>query len=131
VTALEPKDAGHLRLERGSSLIVLPQWVWCKRRQGASIVSAAWDDAADDGLNEMRDRPKKDKSRKITTWVKPQLKQDLERVAQKEGRSLSNLLRMAAERIVDEHGAPTITPEQITENTRRFLESMSRRKRLK
>jgi putative tryptophan/tyrosine transport system substrate-binding protein len=32
--------------------------VWRERRQGASIVSAAWDEAADDGLNEMRDRPK-------------------------------------------------------------------------
>jgi hypothetical protein len=75
----------------------------------------------------MRDQPKKDKSRKITTWVKPQLKQDLERVAQQEGRSLSNLLRISAERIVDEHS--TTIPWKISEAGRQFLQNSRRRKR--
>jgi hypothetical protein len=91
-------------------------------------VSAAWDEAADDGLNEMRDGPKKDKSGKISTWVKPQLKQELERIAQSEGRSLSNLLRMAAERMVDEHST---TIPRLSEAGRQFLQNTGRRKRAK
>ena len=49
-----PKENSTASAALSRSAIIL--WCGAKRRQGASIVSAAWDEAADDGLNEMRDR---------------------------------------------------------------------------
>jgi hypothetical protein len=45
---------------------------------------------------------------KIGTWVDNELHMALVRIAKAEGRSVSNLLRMAAERIVEEAGTAPI-----------------------
>lgn len=61
---------------------------------------------------------------KISTWVDDDLRMALSRIAEAEGRSLSNLLRRAVERIVEEAGT---TPRGgITDATQKLLRRHSR-----
>lgn len=63
------------------------------------------------------------RSEKVIVWLEPELKRVCERIAQEEGRSLSNLFRMAAERIAADN--PTVPASdrarKIAENTRRLI----------
>jgi hypothetical protein len=59
---------------------------------------------------------------KIVVWLEPELKREAERVAQAEGRSLSNLLRRALIRLASEHPAepPVSRLQRITDATRKI-----------
>ncbi len=60
---------------------------------------------------------------KISTWVDDDLRMALAQIAEAEGRSVSNLLRRAAERIVAERG---VVREDITNATQKLLRRNSR-----
>ncbi len=60
---------------------------------------------------------------KVVVWLDPQLKRRVERVAKAEGRSLSNLFRVAAERIAADNPAVSTSDwvKKISEGTRRAI----------
>jgi hypothetical protein len=67
---------------------------------------------------------------KLVAWVDPALKREIERIANAEGRSVSNLLRRHIERIAAEAPLVTASPvdhaRRITDATRRLVQDAKR-----
>lgn len=67
---------------------------------------------------------------RLIAWVDPALKREIERIANAEGRSVSNLLRRHIERIAAEAPLVTASPvdraREITNATRRLVQDAKR-----
>jgi hypothetical protein len=62
------------------------------------------------------------RTEKIAVFVEPELKREAERVAEAEGRSLSNLVRRALVRLTAEYAdSPGLETQRITDATRKML----------